>query len=217
MSPGRDRHGQQPCAEPAQQGSVPASSHTPHMALDQAPDYAVYVSADDEPALHWGTCPNLDEQARQSLTIATAEQRNKLPPCRHCWGAIGDVNRDPYTSLDEAMEALPLAVENRARAREIIAREAAQREIPYPFLWIPPSRQYIGMSSGPRGVAVAYVNRGFVEIHRGAGRYQREVLPTHGASSGGARSGRSAAPEQAVCPKCFTQLPATGRCDTCDA
>lgn len=191
------------------------------MALDQAsdqtPDYTVYVSAEDEPRLHWGTCASLDGQARQSLTIATAEQRNELPPCRYCWGAIGDVNRDPYTSLDAAMEALPLAIENRARAREIIANEAAQREIPYPFLWIPPSRQYIGMSSGPGGVAVAYVNRGFVEIHRGAGTYHREVLPTHGASSGGARSGRSGASEQAVCPKCFTQLPATGRCDTCDA
>jgi len=189
------------------------------MALDQAsdkaPDFSVYVSA-GAPTLHRRACPSLDEQARQSLTVASAQQRGELAPCRHCWGAIGDVNREEFGSLDEAMKVLPLAVENRARVRAIIADEAAERGIPHPFLWIPPSRPYIGMSSGPAGVAVAYIHRGFVDIHRGAGKYHREMLPTHGVSSGGTRSGHSGAPEQAVCSTCFTELPATGRCDTCD-
>ena len=79
----------------------------------------------------------------QSLTVASAQQHGELAPCRHCWGAIGDVNREERGSLDEAMEVLPLAVENPARVRAIIENEAAEPGIPYPFLWIPPSRPYI--------------------------------------------------------------------------
>jgi hypothetical protein len=63
---------------------------------------------------------------------------------------------------------------------------------------------------------VAYFGKGYADLHRAGGGYDTERLPRHGAV--GARSSAAVIEARAsMCPTCFTQLPAMGKCDDCDA
>ena len=66
---------------------------------------------------------------------------------------------------------------------------------------------------GADGKNFRFVNKTFVDIHQETGGYEREWMPGHRTT----RSAGEAAPAQlpAVCPTCFVQLPASGRCDEC--
>ncbi|MFC6509821.1 hypothetical protein ACFQBY_15305 [Promicromonospora citrea] len=158
--------------------------------------------------LHARECQHLTEKSLALLEPATELDLAKLPLCSSCRDALSTGGRAHYTSFDAALEALPVPVEHRPHMREVAAAlDTAQ-------VWIPASRSYIAVSAGPGIEASAYFHKTFVDVHQEDGGYVREWVPGHRTT----RSAGEAAPAQlpAVCPTCFVQLPASGRCDECD-
>lgn len=119
-------------------------------------------------------------------------------------------SREYFASLEDALREYKIPVENHAKIREVAASLA------YDQVYIPrQSRPYIALATDA-GV-VAYVNWGRVDLKREDGGYDQVVLSTHGQFGPRAGGRRRGHPDEyrEVCPFCFTQMPATGVCDTC--
>jgi len=158
--------------------------------------------------LHTVECPHLTAAGLAALVPATADQIESVPVCSSCRGALDGERRRTFATLDAALEAYQTPLENRPRVRAIAAGLTFSR------VWIPSSGSYIGIAGEPGTAAVAYFGKGYADVHRPGG-YDREWLPVSGADAG--RVGRAVnGATVEVCPTCFTQLPATGKCDQCD-
>ena len=158
--------------------------------------------------LHLWQCPHLSGTDADKRLPATERDRVRLPQCAWTKDEIAGVGRAYYPTLDAAMEALPIPVENRPRVRELVAA------IPFEHMWIPSIGRYVGL--GPAdGPAVAYVNIGFLEIHRADGGYDRELFPNFGGGSNGSAQARNPEPPTVLCPIHHIALPASGICDDC--
>lgn len=178
-----------------------AESVTPETA-----DLTLSVTGDIE-MLHTTECPHLGTASLAALVPATTEQLEELPVCSSCRGILDGARRSTYTTLDQALEAFQMPLENRPRAREVAAGLAFSR------VWIPASGSYIGVGGPPGTPAAAYFGKGYVALRLPEGGYETEWLPVNGA--GGGRSSSGHAERVNLCSTCFTQLPATNVCDNC--
>ena len=158
--------------------------------------------------VHTVQCPHLEEAGLAALVPATTEQLERLPVCSSCRAILDGARRSTYATIDQALEALHMPLENRRRAREIAA------ELTFSRVWIPSSGSYIGVGGPPGTAAVAYFGKGYVELHVPQGGYETEWLPVNGA--GGGRCSSAHLEQVNICPTRFTQLPATNLCDTCE-
>jgi hypothetical protein len=71
-----------------------------------------------------------------------------------------------YDSLDEAMEALKVPIENRSIARDLVPHGPVE-------IWIPPASTYIAIKpQGDRGVRI-YVNRRLIDRKLAPNKYER--------------------------------------------
>lgn len=159
--------------------------------------------------LHTVECPHLTAASLKALTPATDEQRESMQVCSSCRGLIDGDRRQTFDSLDEALEAFAMPLDNRPRVRQIAAG------LSYGRVWIPASGSYIGIAGAPGTAAVAYFGKGYADVHHPGG-YSRELLPAHDRDTSRGTNERKQPPEPPVCPTCYTQLPVTGRCDQCD-
>lgn len=161
-------------------------------------------------SLHLLSCPHLQVTSEEKrIAVAPADQAG-IPPCKWTADELAGTGRRYFTTLDEAFEALPVPLDNRARVREILATQKFDR------FWLTNGGQYIGV--GPTGgPAAAYVNRGFIGVRQPTGGYEQEQFPNYGGGSRGSSGSRSAEVPTTPCPKCRMALPATGKCDECDA
>ncbi|MHA7618125.1 hypothetical protein ACX12M_06380 [Cellulosimicrobium cellulans] len=121
--------------------------------------------------------------------------------------------RATFASFDEALQDFGMPVENQARLREIAGG------LDFTTVWIPPARSYVAVGT-PGKPAAAYFGVGYVSIRRGPNDYEVVELPNFrgGPRRGGQADGARRLDERVfgTCPTCHTQLPANGRCDTCD-
>lgn len=159
--------------------------------------------------LHIMGCTHLTTTDPTQYVEADARDRAELELCTECDREIRGVGRIEYPSFDAACEALNLPVENRPRMREIAAR------LEYSRVWAPQGRSYVAVGHLDGRAAVAYFNRGFVDVHRESGGYEREEMPNYAGPSGATRRGVAEERAHPVCPGCGMQLPATGICDDC--
>lgn len=161
-------------------------------------------------SLHLPSCKHLqDTPVENRIAVAPGDQL-ELQVCTWSADELAGTGRRYFDTLDSAFEALPVPVDNRIRIREILA------QLRFDLVWIPNGGQYIAVGlSG--SVATAYVNRGFVDVRLPDGGYDRELFANYGGGSAG--SGGPASPDLPVqvCPQCHVALPATGKCDDCDA
>ncbi|GGC18221.1 hypothetical protein GCM10010972_34300 [Cellulomonas carbonis] len=140
---------------------------------------------------------------------ASADQLELLAMCSSCRDILDGARRRTFATLDAALEALPVPVENRARMRQIAAGLTIAQ------VWIPPSGSYIAVAAEGQA-ASAYFNKGFVDVRREAGGYDRHEMPSYRSGSRSGVRDSSAGVQVALCPSCFMQLPANGACDACD-
>ncbi|WP_062460862.1 hypothetical protein [Demequina soli] len=122
-------------------------------------------------------------------------------------------SRQYYDTFEDALRDFAIPVENHALVRETVAG------LEYGRIYVPTkSRPYIALEGSDGAPVVAYVNSGTVDIHRPEGGYDRVELPTNrlGAASGGGAKRHPADLQRDACPACFTELPASGLCGTCD-
>lgn len=165
----------------------------------------------DTAKLHVADCPHLSAERLAQLRPATEAEVADLLPCLSCQSIRDGARRQYFSSFDDALEALPAPVENRARMRQIAARLEIGR------IWIPSSRQYIAVAPVAGADAAAYFNRSFVDVRRTEGGYEREELPSGAQTQSGARAKNLAERTVTSCPACHMQLPSNGICDNCDA
>ncbi|MDN4489247.1 hypothetical protein QQX13_00215 [Demequina sp. SYSU T00068] len=139
---------------------------------------------------------------------------------------VGDGEREYFASLDRALEAQQLPLENRPLVREIASK------IPYDRIYVPrQSRAYIALVEPDSGKIVAAIHSGYVSIHTSvAGALEDYTLyadteasawwwielPVNSIRDGGQTMTAREPRDHGTCPTCFVALPATGRCDTCD-
>ncbi|MGV8978776.1 MAG: hypothetical protein ACOH17_12080 [Cellulomonas sp.] len=71
--------------------------------------------------LHTVECPHLEVAALAALVPATTDQLERLPVCSSCRAILDGARRSTYSTIDQAIEALHMPMENRIRAREIAA------------------------------------------------------------------------------------------------
>lgn len=157
--------------------------------------------------LHKVDCPHLVAERLAQLRPATDDELTTFEACTSCLNG----KRTGFESIEPALEALPMPLENRARVREIF------RALTVTKIWVPASRQYIAVAPSPGDSAVAYFNRTFVDVHEEDGGYAREYLPSASQSPTGATARRADERQNDTCTMCGMQLPNTGRCDDCDA
>lgn len=163
--------------------------------------------------LHTRECPHLAADALGALVPATPEQATTLPVCLSCRAVVDGTRRRTFRSFDEALEAFQAPLENRPLMREIAAG------LSFTEIWIPASGSYIAVAPARGITAVAYFNRGFVDVRTEDGGYRSVELPVNRLRDGNgsaAAARRMEDPGRGVCPTCFMQLPASGRCDACD-
>ena len=162
--------------------------------------------------LHTRECPHLPADALQALRSATADDLSSRLVCRSCRKVLDGARRTRFASFDAALEAYRAPVENRPRMREIAA------ELDFAEIWIPSSGSYIAVAPARGVIAVAYFNRGFVDVREDGGGYRTIELPTNwlrGGSGAAGVSRRLDDLDRAVCPTCFMQLTVSGACDSC--
>lgn len=113
-----------------------------------------------------------------------------------------------YDTLDDALDALRVPIENRAPLHVWASRTAATR------FYTPPSMGYVGGKTADDGPAVVYFRKGSVEVPDGRGGWVKHPLPTTFTSGGGgARHTREA--RSMTCPSCHLALPVAGQCENC--
>ncbi|ROS79129.1 hypothetical protein [Cellulomonas sp. PhB143] len=158
--------------------------------------------------LHIPGCSHLQVTDRDKLVEASPEDRARLELCSECGDEIRGVGRRTFASLDAALEALPLAVENRPRVREIV------RDVEHSRVWIPNGGSYVALGYTDGRPAAAYVNRGFVDVRDESlsPPYERHELPNFAGRGIGGAAGRAERPT-ATCPQCHMSLPASGVCE----
>jgi len=139
--------------------SVELARHTRRMSPSTQDELSPQVTADAS-MLHTRECPHLGASALASLVPATSHQLKTLPMGSSCRDLLDGGRRQNYPSLEAAMEALPLPLENRHRVRQFAAK------LSYAQIWVPASRSYIAVSAGPGSPCLAYFNKGFVDVHR---------------------------------------------------
>jgi hypothetical protein len=175
---------------------------------DQLTMAAELVVAPSRRRLHLRSCSHLQDSSRALLVEASPQDRIDIPVCSECDAEIHGVGRQRFSSLEEAFEAFPLPLENRARMREIASH------LTYNDVWIPNGRSYVAV--GIKGqAAAAYFAPGYVDVHVEPAGYRREELPTYVAGGAGV-AGRMVRRQAVRCARCNIELPATGRCDECD-
>lgn len=157
--------------------------------------------------LHLRGCSHLADTS--DLVEADDRDRAELDLCSECDREIHGAGRTEYVSLDEAFEALQFPVENRPLMREIAGH------LDFTKVWTPQSRSYVGAGNLDGRPAVAYFNRGFVDVRLEKGGYERYEMPTFTQAAGGAVRGGAAERQFVTCPTCYMQLPASGICDEC--
>jgi len=158
--------------------------------------------------LHLFSCAHLqDTPVEDRLQVDDAEH-DETRLCRWTADELNGTGRRYFSGLEEAMEALPLSLENRRSAREIVGAAEFDR------VWIPGSQQYIALA-GESGPASIYVNRGFADVRTDSG-YDRTVFPSSQRRSGATNSRSQAGAERhEVCPIHHMAVPASGVCDDC--
>lgn len=93
----------------------------------------------------------------------------------------------------------------------------------YEHVYIPATREHIGLEAPGGGGVVGYVMPAFVSLQPLGGPTRMVPLPVDGApapapvmlSKAAAKKAAAEAPP-AVCPTCFMVLPATGVCSHCE-
>lgn len=126
--------------------------------------------------------------------------------------APDDGTRIYFDSVDDAIREYKLPLENQPLAREVLAT------VRYGRIYIPSkSRPYIAFE-GPDGPPVAaYLNTGYIDVHKPEGGYDTTEFPTN---ARGRERRRATTPgftsaDARTCPTCQYALPATGVCDNC--
>lgn len=104
----------------------------------------------------------------------------------------------------------------------------AVRDLDVAHVYIPESRQHVGLEGSDGGDPVAYIFPTFVALHPRDGVSSFVELPrdaedhapvpvtTHVKRSSAGRAAPVAPAAPAMCGRCFVVLPASGRCDFCD-
>jgi hypothetical protein len=187
---------------------VTTSSETPAVAGAEIPIELLYRVPYGR-VLHGKDCQHISADRLASLQPATELDRQKFKICKTCVEALAGSGPDDFDSFDAALEALPIALAQRPAMREIAEGLDKTR------IWIPSSRSYVAVSPGPGHEVTAYFNKGFVDVQQDGGGYKRVLMAGF---SGTQTSSFAHAPDAAPasCPSCYMQLPATGRCDSCD-
>ena len=184
------------------------SSETPAVAGAEIPLELLYRVPYGR-GLHGKDCQHIAADRLASLQPATELDRQKFKICKTCVDALAGSDRDDFDSFDAALEALPIAMAQRAAMREIAEGLDKTR------IWIPSSRSYVAVSPGPGHEVTAFFNKGFVDVQQDGGGYKRVLMAGFsGTQTNTFAHAPDAAP--ASCPSCYMQLPATGRCDSCD-
>src|SRR5690554_1810998 len=136
-------------------------------------------------------------------------------------------SRTYFSTLDGALAdfGLPLGAVDKVRA--------AVRILDFEHVYIPDSREHIALESAGSTSPVAYITPLFVAIHppQGASEWVQiadpETVQEPAADAGAGSNIRRASPRRrsageparasavATCPSCYTNLPATGKCDWC--
>ena len=150
--------------------------------------------------LHLPECPHVAKW--DDLAAPTPDELATWEVCSWSQAEIDGVGRTYYDTLDQAMEALGSAVDDRRQIR------AAMATVDYDTIWIPYSESYIAL--GKNGYAVAWVHRTFFHAEG------RDVLLpgfVHRGHDGGTeenvRHGK-------ICLTHFVEMSLTGVCDQCD-
>ncbi|WP_062135192.1 hypothetical protein [Demequina aestuarii] len=124
-----------------------------------------------------------------------------------------DSPRQYFENVEQALKEFRIPVENHRLARETLATFEHGR------IYMPvKSRQYVAFEGREGPPALAWLHSGYVELRTAPGTYSHVPLPTNsigGGSGGGTRRNR-ADEQREPCPTCYTELPATGMCGTCD-
>lgn len=158
--------------------------------------------------VHLFACAHLRDTPVADRVLVDQASDDDLDPCAWTADELAGTGREHFDDPDAALEALPLALENRPAARELIATHEHDE------IWIPNSRQYIAFAPAGRA-ALLFVNRGFADVRVDTGIYARTEFPTFG--GGGPAAGRSVRVdvEPSVCPVHHMTLPSSGVCDDC--
>src|SRR4051794_20667208 len=92
------------------------------------------------PKLHLPGCIHLMDTDPATLIPEQDGDRDRYGICKSCQPELdGSAPREPFTNLDDALEALPMPLENRPRCKEIAAG------IEYDVIYIPSSHQYVAI------------------------------------------------------------------------
>ncbi len=184
----------------------------PQLVHDQemtATEIVLYRTAAGK-SLHLPSCAHLQDTPIENRIPVPLNDHPELPVCTWTADELAGNGRRYFETLDSAFEALPVPIENRIRVREILTALSFDR------VWIPNGGQYVAVGlSG--SAAAAYINRGFIEVRLPEGRYEQERFANYGGGSGSSSGLPTVALAAKPCPTCNLEMPATGRCDDCDA
>lgn len=158
--------------------------------------------------LHRLECIHLADTDPATLVPEGPGDREALQICATCQAVLGGAERHLYATFDEALEALPIPLDNRARCRELAAT------VDHTDVWIPNSRAYIALGNH-RGV-VAYFNVGYADMQPPGGAPWREEFPNFASSSASSANTYRARVVEKSCPVHHITLPGSGICDDCD-
>ncbi len=125
--------------------------------------------------------------------------------------------RTYFRSFESALADFRPPAENIDQIVEVV------RDLDFEHVYIPESRAFIAQEPRGGGAAIAYVSHGYIALHPRDGENTWVELPSHQLRAKGfaevatevAAASKNAEPVAATCPECFTNLPATGRCDYC--
>ncbi|KQR10431.1 hypothetical protein [Cellulomonas sp. Leaf334] len=158
--------------------------------------------------LHLPGCTHLTDTDPTTLVLAQDGDRDRYAICKSCQPEIdGSAPREWFDSLDVALGALPMPLENRPRCKELAAG------IAYDRIYIPSSHQYVAIGT-VKGV-LAYFSVGVVDLQPSGGPKSRELFPNYAGPTTGTRGKTHAEMDETVCPVHNEVLPATGVCDYC--
>lgn len=157
--------------------------------------------------LHLPACLHLIDTDPATLVEVPPGARADLNTCTSCATELEGNGRRLFASLDEALEALPMPIDNRARCREIAA------ELTFDTVWIPNVQRYVAIGTGRK--VVAYFATGIAYVQPPGEDGWREHFPNYsGPGAGGGAERRAERPIE-LCPVHQIALPASRVCDDC--